>query len=135
MGGTSNGKSTEASVAIDTASRVPVGATTIPVASAATFVVGDEIIVERNANDAWLTAVGMAAIPSCTGSCNSWTAPEYTLKFYREITAIAGNVITIDLPLTQAITSEYGGGSICAPAPNPTTVLCSVVTVRVRFRR
>lgn len=58
----------------------------------------------------------MDDIPGCTDSCNSWTAADYTVKFYREITAILGNTITLDLPLTQAIASEYGGGRVCACA-------------------
>lgn len=70
--------------------------------------------VERNANDAWIAAIGMDAIPDCAPSsgCNSWSAADYTVKAPRVVTAIDGNTMTVDMPLTQAITTEFGGGSV-----------------------
>src|SRR5262249_62351592 len=36
----------------------------------------------------------------------------YVVSYERKITAISGNTITIDVPLVQTITSNYGGGYI-----------------------
>lgn len=40
-----------------------------------------------------------------------WSAP-WNLQFHRTITAVEGNVITVDLPMVEAITAEYGPATI-----------------------
>jgi hypothetical protein len=41
-----------------------------------------------------------------------WEVGQRELEFDRVVTAVNGDVITIDAPLTMAIDSEFGGGSI-----------------------
>ena len=43
--------------------------------------------------------------------CSSWDPAGYTIKFFRVVTAVYGDVITVDLPLTQAIRAAFGGGA------------------------
>eukprot|EP01052_Picozoa_sp_SAG31_P037750 SAG31_NODE_4923_length_2861_cov_1.583997_1_plen_255_part_10 len=104
--GTSSGSSQLTSIAI-TDTRVPVGHDQFNVADASSFAVGDEVIMELSYNDAWLAAIGMNNIPDCSESCSSWNAADYVFRFFRVITEIQGNIITVDLPLTAAIDTRY----------------------------
>lgn len=102
VGGTSAGKTKETTIPI-TDSRVPVGSTTFTVADAASFSVGDDIMVERYANDAWIAAIGMDVIPDCSGSCYQWSADFYVTQWLRVIRAVDGNVITVVSRPTAAV--------------------------------
>ena len=68
------------------------------------YAVGDKILVVRTPNQAWIDALNMAQF--------GWTPSAYVVKYERKITAISGNTVTIDVPLVQTITSNYGGGYI-----------------------
>ncbi|HJK90768.1 MAG TPA: hypothetical protein RMH26_08590, partial [Polyangiaceae bacterium LLY-WYZ-15_(1-7)] len=87
-----------------TDARVPVGARTLRVASAAAFSVGDGVVVERTPNDAWIDALGMDAW--------GWTAASYTIGHERRVAAIEGNTITVDVPLVDALEERFGGGAV-----------------------
>lgn len=55
--------------------------------------------------------------PTCTAQlsdalCEMWFARHYALKFHREITSVDGSQITINMPIVEAVTDEYGPGSI-----------------------
>ncbi len=83
---------------------VPVGAARFRVASTTGFSVGDRVIVHRQTNDKWIDDLKMRQY--------GWTASYYEDQWERVITAIAGNEISVDAPLVQAIDEQYGGGSI-----------------------
>jgi hypothetical protein len=89
-----------------TDSYVPVGATTFHVDSTSGLAVGDTIIVSRPSTQAWIDSIGMQYLT------NPWTPGSKNLDSDRVITAISGNQITIDAPLTNSISSQYGGGTI-----------------------
>ncbi len=93
---------------------VPVGAESFTVTDASGFSVGDTIIVHRPSTAAWISAIGMDQIPprSDGAPVTQWQPGAYDIRFDRVITAIDGNTITIDAPLTNALESEYGGGSV-----------------------
>jgi hypothetical protein len=76
---------------------VPVGATALTVSSTAGLRVGDEVVVERPTTQAWIDAIGMHGI----------FTPDWSLKSERRITAISGNRITVDVPLTTALEKQY----------------------------
>ena len=44
--------------------------------------------------------------------CRSWNTGDYTIQFRRMIVEVAGNLITVDLPLTQAINGAVGAGFV-----------------------
>jgi hypothetical protein len=103
---------------------VAVGKRSFNVASTAGLAVGDRIVVERNANQDWIDAMGM---DSCTtvgssydtadvngSTCldNPWVPSGYLIRNERKITAISGNRITLDVPVMHAIESRWGGGSV-----------------------
>jgi hypothetical protein len=92
---------------------VPVGAHTFTVASAANFKVGDSVIVRRVGNAAWISHIGMDKImgrPGAENTTKQW-AP-FDLNFDRVITAIDGNKVTVDAPITCAIDPQWGGGKL-----------------------
>lgn len=99
-----------------TDSYVPVGARSFSVADAGGFRVGDQVIIYRPSTSEWISAIGMDKIPLDTvGSPTiQWTEGRRDLKFDRIITAINGNKITIDAPLTHSLDQDYGGGYIFA---------------------
>ncbi|VGO18816.1 LamG domain-containing protein [Pontiella sulfatireligans] len=84
---------------------VPVGATSFNVANAAGFAVGDRVIVQNTMNQQWIDDL------SNMGQWG-WTPEGYQLRFFRTITEINGNTVTIDAPVMQAIETRYGGGDI-----------------------
>ena len=85
---------------------VPVGAKSFTVDSTANLHVGDTVIVNRPSTQAWITAIGMDQLT------NPWTPGSKDLNSDRVITAINGNTITIDAPLTNSLDQQYGGGTI-----------------------
>ncbi len=89
-----------------TNSYVPVGATSFTVDSTANLHVGDTVIVHRPSTQAWINAIGMNLL------ANPWTPGSKDLDSDRVITAINGNTITIDAPLTNSLDAQYGGGTI-----------------------
>lgn len=94
--------------------RVPAGAKTITVESAGNFKVGDPVMVVRNTNDKWVHEVGMDEIPGRPGAeerTKMWKAGPRE-AYDRTIAAIKGNQITLDVPLYNDITREWGGGYV-----------------------
>lgn len=118
---------------------VPSGTKKLLIDDASCFKVGDAIIVERPSTAEWITAIGMDKIENSwnpVGVLNATQLEEYkkmgrlsedgkrvnttkqwepgskNLKFERKITAIDKNTITIDIPLTNALQKEFGGGLV-----------------------
>jgi peptidylprolyl isomerase len=77
---------------------IPVGATEFQVQSTDGLRPGDDIVVVRNVNEAWLTEIGMDNIPERPGrsSTRQWTVPEYIIGFQRVIKEVKENTIVID---------------------------------------
>ncbi|MFG2905180.1 hypothetical protein ACGF13_08980 [Kitasatospora sp. NPDC048286] len=94
---------------------VPVGATTLTLDSAAGLKVGQSIVVQRPQEDAWIKAIGMDRIPDRDNGTASkpWT-PNDGLQFQRTVTAVDGNRITLDIPLTNALEKEYTHAKVWA---------------------
>jgi hypothetical protein len=103
---------------IDTATRadiadlyVPSSARTFRVADASNYQIGDQIIIRRVGNDRWIHEIGMDYIYNRPGGgATQWSA--FNLDFDRVITAIDGNEITVDAPISNAIERKWGGGAI-----------------------
>ncbi|MET8629434.1 hypothetical protein ABZW30_37825 [Kitasatospora sp. NPDC004669] len=94
---------------------VPVGATTLTLDSAAGLKVGQQIVVQRPQEDAWIKAIGMDHIPPRPDGTPSkpWT-PNDGLQFQRTVTAVDGNKITLDIPLTNALEKEFTHAKVWA---------------------
>jgi hypothetical protein len=93
---------------------VPSGASVIEVADASSYNVGDTVIVRRYGNERWIHEIGMDYIymrPGTDGSATSQWTP-FNLDFDRVVTAIDGNVVTLDAPIANAIERRWGGGEL-----------------------
>lgn len=88
-----------------------VGSTEIPLQNASSFKVGSRVSIERPCTQEWIDAIGMNDFGGET-KWLGWKKGTRTIQWERRITAIEGNKITIDAPLTNAIESQFGGGTV-----------------------
>jgi hypothetical protein len=114
---------------------VPSGTRIVHVRHAAThFKPGDRVIVRRPSTAEWIHALGMDSIPprplpgESTGDSfrrfresgkdtdmngtRQWTPGSKNLNFERTVVSVDGDAVTLDIPLTNALQKEYGGGVI-----------------------
>ncbi len=89
-----------------TQSYVPVGTISVEVASASGFAVGDPIAIVRRPNAAWVGSGGVDTAQY------DWDPDSYELAIERTVTAITGNIVTFDAPITDTIESQFGGGYV-----------------------
>lgn len=82
-----------------TSSVVHTGDRSFDVSNAAGFSVGDNIIIKHPATQAWLDAVDGGG----TYTGEPWAVDSQPLLFNRHITAISGNRITVDAPITNRL--------------------------------
>jgi hypothetical protein len=92
---------------------VPAGTLTIDVASTAGLSVGTTIMITRPVTSAWVSFMRMTASDLgsiCGGqTCNWIDVGNHGLVTDRTITAINGNQITLDAPMSDSINSAYCG--------------------------
>lgn len=95
---------------------VPSGARSFHVEDARAFDVGDTVVVRRQGNDRWIHHIGMDEIVPRPGSAPGETVQwePFSLDFDRVITAIRGNVVTVDAPLASSIERRWGGADLIA---------------------
>jgi hypothetical protein len=80
---------------------VPVGTRTFKVKDTSAYKVGDDIIVGREGNQAWIDAIGMQ-------KANTWKP--FTMKFQRVVKEVTKDTVTVDAPIVNAIDKQWGGG-------------------------
>ena len=90
---------------------VPVNAFTFNVANPESLKAGDMIVIHRPSTQAWITALGTDHFGGDLTAL-AWKPGERDIYWDRKITAINGNTVTIDAPITTALDSAYGGGLI-----------------------
>lgn len=92
------------------------GQTTITVADASSYHVGDEIIIIHPCTSAWLTAVDSGGVPYPDPSApeeadERWSEGDYPITYHRYIRQIVGNQLTLDAPvfytLNRSISQSY----------------------------
>jgi hypothetical protein len=112
MGTSGNAPSYISSTTI-TDAYVPAGTLTVDVASTSGLSVGTTVIITRPVTSAWVSFMGMTAADlgtTCGGSpCNWIDVGSDELRTDRTITAINGNQITLDAPMSDSINSTYCG--------------------------
>ncbi|MDR0712104.1 MAG: DUF6298 domain-containing protein [Prevotellaceae bacterium] len=91
---------------------VPVNATQMRVEQPS-FKVGDNVQVQRPSAEKWIQALGVDQFGGGIGALG-WKAGSYDIAWDRKITAVDGNLITIDAPITTAIDTAFGGGFVAA---------------------
>jgi len=89
---------------------VPAGATIIHVNNPSNFTVGESVLVKRPITSNWVSYLGMTTTD--LGGTEVWLTPGSTLLSEdRNITAINGSAITLDVPVSDSIDSTYVPGA------------------------
>lgn len=91
---------------------VPVGAAQMQVEQRS-FGVGDNVLVQRPSTEEWIRTLGVDHFGGGIGALG-WKAGNHDLAWDRTITAVDGNLITLDAPITTAIDTAFGGGFVAA---------------------
>ena len=117
-----------------TTSYVPVGSYTFDVSDASAYSEGDAIVITRSPNQKWIDELGMDQETLCEGKtgCLGWTTSSYTIDHERMVTAIAGNTISIDIPIVDVIEDYYGGGTISKIQSSGRISQCGIENLRIQ---
>ncbi len=94
-----------------TASYAPVGTITFTVNSTAGYAVGDTVLVRRLVTQAWVDLMNMNNLVR-NGAAQTWIGVGSNIETDRVITAINGNQVTLDVPLTDSFDANYTAGTI-----------------------
>jgi hypothetical protein len=92
---------------------VPSGARAFTVADGSGFAQGDTVMVQRPVTSAWITFMGMDSLNG------TWIAPGTVHQWDRIVTAVNGNKITVDAPISDSIDSKYVTGASIAKFTYP----------------
>ncbi|KAA9345432.1 DUF6298 domain-containing protein [Larkinella humicola] len=90
---------------------VPVNALKIHAGKPTTFKVGDFVQIRRPSTKAWIQQLGTDHFGGGITSLG-WKPGQRDLVWDRQITAVNGSELTLDAPLTTALDSAFGGGTI-----------------------
>lgn len=85
---------------------VPSGTRTFHVASTAGLSVGQPVLVDRTVTDAWIHFMGMDTLVR-DGSKQTWLSDTTVIHSDRVITAIAGDSVTVDAPISDGLDAKY----------------------------
>ena len=85
---------------------VPAGARSFRVASTAGFAVGDTVLVERPVTAAWIRFMGMDRLVR-DGAPQTWLGTSSWSRADRTVSAISGDAVTVDVPLSDSIDAQY----------------------------
>jgi hypothetical protein len=92
---------------------VPVNARSLNVDNPRQFRVGDKVLVHRPSTAAWIRLLGMDHFGGGITALG-WKPGERDIYWDRTVTAVEGNTVTLDVPLTTALDTAYGGATIAA---------------------
>lgn len=90
---------------------VPVNALTLHLASKHGLKPGDRILVRRPSTQAWIKQLGTETFGGGI-SALGWKPGQRDLAWERTISAVSGDAITLDAPLTTALDTAFGGGTV-----------------------
>lgn len=85
---------------------VPVGSRTLHLDNVQGLAVGDTVMVTRGSNEAWIKFIG-ADRPGV-----DWPVPFAVVKSDRVVTAIQGNLVQLDAPITTAIEARFDSATV-----------------------
>lgn len=90
---------------------VPVNSKTVTIATRRNLKVGDKIYIHRPSTKEWIDKLEMEHHGGGITALG-WKPGNQDIYWDRTITAIKGNTITFDTPITTALDNKYGGGNI-----------------------
>ncbi|MEZ0539986.1 DUF6298 domain-containing protein [Fibrella arboris] len=105
-----NDRKLESAVSI-TDSYVPVNALTIRLAKTTNLKVGELVQVRRPSTKEWIQALKTETFGGGLSSLG-WKPGQRDLFWDRQVVAVNGSAITLDAPLTTALDSAYGSGTV-----------------------
>ena len=105
-----NDKVSQPSIKI-TDAYVPVNAIRFHIANSGNVKVGDMVAVRRPSTQNWIDLLGTKTFGGGL-SALGWKTGERDIIWNRKVTAVNGNEITIDAPITTALDTAYGGGTV-----------------------
>lgn len=92
---------------------VPVNAMRFEVENTGSLKIGDRIRVVRPSTAEWIKALKMEEFGGETGWLG-WKPGQRDIAWDRTVTAVSGNSINIDAPITTALDGQFGGGFVAA---------------------
>ncbi len=92
-------------------SYVPVNGTVVQVQKSESFVTGDQVLVRRPSVAGWIAQLGMEGFGGVPGWLG-WKPGQRDLVWDRTVTRVEGDRVTLDVPLTTALDSLLGGGTL-----------------------
>ena len=105
---------TDAPVAI-TGEAVPAGSLTFGVTDTSPFHAGDRVVITRPSTAEWITALHMRGLPGTYANQRlDWAPGSRDLVWDRNNVQVdpATKRVTVDAPITTALESRYGGGTV-----------------------
>ena len=97
---------------------VPTGVLSVRVANASQFKPGDFVEIKKTVNDQWIEGLGMGQrLRHIRGGAEGlnkkpWKASSYQFRLHRQIAAVQGDTITLDMPLIQSFDKKHGSGEV-----------------------
>jgi hypothetical protein len=107
---------------------VPVGSRKLRLANAGGLTLGSSVVIERPSPPEWIAQLGMDVAPA--RQPYSWKPGSFNLRWDRTVTAIDGDTITLDAPLTTALDRALGGGTVTASNQSGLIAECGVENLR-----
>ena len=89
---------------------VPVGADQFHLKEAGSLKPGDTVEITRPCTKNWIQAIGATEFGG--GDGGGWKPGSRQIVWDRVIKSVEGNLVTIDAPLTTALETNFGGGSV-----------------------
>jgi len=90
---------------------VPVNANQLEVAEGNQLKTGDKVFVRRPCTQAWIEKLNTVTFGGGL-SALGWKPGDRDIIWDRKITAVNGNTLTLDVPLTTALDTAFGGGTV-----------------------
>lgn len=90
---------------------VPVNAMHLEIENAGSLKVGDRVRIVRPSTAEWIKSLKMEEFGGETGWLG-WKPGQRDITWDRTVTAVSGNSITIDAPITTALDAKLGGGFV-----------------------
>ena len=91
----------------------PVNSSILTFKSPHSFKVGDQLIVKRPSTKEWIEKIGTDKIGIHVDyPLTHWEPGDFDQHWFRKVVAVTQESITLDVPLTNSLDPQYGGGSV-----------------------
>lgn len=90
---------------------IPVNQKTVVLENTKNLKIGDRLKIVRPSTKEWIASIGCDIFGGGI-SALAWKPGDMDISWDRTVTAIAGNTVTINAPLTVAIDNQFGGAKI-----------------------